>query len=178
MTSTAEPAFPIIPQPLALAVDTLSRPFGLRRSPTPSRAVTMSCSTTDKSHSSNKSRQARAAAAADRRRSLFHEDVFSRLLGGPLSIFHFAFYCAVPLYYLAHYSPFSRFEAGPGPANQVVRWALLLLTQYLTVMLAVSWFGRYTVRKEVTALVFMATSVTLVAALKVMMDGLVVSRGW
>lgn len=212
MTSTAEPAFPIIPQPLALAVDTLSRPFALRRSPTPSRAVTMSCTTDKAAHSlinnssssssnnptnsknnttNNNSSKSIQARAADRRRSLFHEDVFSRLLSSPLlTVFHFAFYCAIPLYYLAHHSPFSRFEAtaaaadadadarGGRAADQVVRWALLLLTQYLTAMLAVSWFGRYTTRREVAAVVCMAASVTLVAGLKVVVDGVVVSRGW
>lgn len=158
MTSQAESIFPIIPQPMVLAVDTLSRP--LRRAPTPSGSVGMSC---DKSK-------------ADPRLSLFHEDVFSRLLSGPLVIFHFAFYCAVPVYYLAHFSPFSHFEGG-GQFNQVIRWALLLLTQYLTAILTVSWFGRYMVRKEVTALVLMLTTMALVAGLKMFMEEIVVSKG-
>lgn len=152
MTSQAESIFPIIPQPIVLAVDTLSRPF--RRTPTPSGP--MSCDKT----------------SPDPRLSLFHEDVFSRLLSGPLVIFHFAFYCAVPVYYLVHFSPFAAFEGSQ--LNQAI---LLFLTQYLTAILVVSWFGRYTGRKVVTACVFMVTTMALVAGMKMFMDDLVASKG-
>lgn len=142
---------------MALAVDTLSRPL-LRRAPTPS-ARSKSC---DKS-------------SADPRLSLFHEDVFSRILSGPLVIFHFAFYCAVPVYYLVHYSPFGGLEGSQ--LGHAIRWTLLFLTQYLTAMLAVSWFGRYTVRKEVTACVFMATAMAMVAGLKIFTEETIGPRG-
>lgn len=144
MGPATEPIFPVIPQPMALVMDTLSGP--LRMSPTPSGSK--SCS----------------KARSEPEKPFFHEDSFSKLLSGPLVILHFALYGAVPIYYLVCYSPFSNFEAGQ--LNQIIRWALLLLTQYLTAILVVSWLGQYKVRKEVLGFACMVTAVTLLAGLK------------
>lgn len=133
---------------MALAADALSGP--LKRAPTPSDRV--SC---DKSRTQP-------------RRPFFHEDVFSRILGGPLVILHFALYCAVPVYYLVHYSPFSHFE--DGTANQSVRWILSFLTQYLTAVLVVSWSGHYEVRRDVAACLLMGIAVFVVAGLRSLVE--------
>lgn len=129
---------------MALVMDTLSGPLGMASTP----PGPVSC---DK-------------ARSEPRKPFFHEDSFSRLLGGPLVVLHFALYGAVPTYYLVHYSPFSNF--GAGRLDQVIRWALFFLTQYLTAILVVSWLGQYRVRKETLGFVFVVSAVTLLAGLK------------
>lgn len=159
MSSPADTVFPIIPQPMALAANTLTG--SARRANPPSHAVSVS---TDKLH------------VLKPRHWLFHEDVFSRLLSGPLIIVHFALYCAVPVYYLVHYSPFSHFE--PGALNQTIRWTLLFLTQCFTAVLAVAWLGKhYRVRKELIAFLGMGTAVFLVAGLKHVVEDMAASKG-
>lgn len=97
-------------------------------------------------------------------KSLFNEDIFSQLLGGPLLFVHFAFYAAVPIYYLAHYSPFSHLDALV--IHPAVKWALLFITEYVTAIFIVSWSGSYKVRKEVAAFLYMGTAMVLMAGVK------------
>lgn len=130
---------------MALAADALLSSTS-RRSPVPANMA----------DTTKRRRQSRSA--------LFNEDIFSRLLSGPLLIVHFAMYCAVPVYYLIHWSPFSHFESGT--FNQVMRWALLCLTQYLTAILMVSWNGRHKIRREVVAGSVISTTILLLAGLK------------
>lgn len=82
MNSQTTTIFPIIPQPMALAANTLAGPTS------PDKLVLKP------------------------RHWLYHEDVFSRLLSGPFVIIHYAMYCFVPVVYLVNYSPFSHFEPG------------------------------------------------------------------
>lgn len=160
MSPPADTVFPIIPQPMALAANTLT---GSSRRPNAASAPSRSVST-DK------------LDVLKPRHWLFHEDVFSRLLSGPLIIVHFALYCAVPVYYIVHYSPFSHFE--PGALNQTIRWTLLFLTQCFTAVLAVAWLGKhYPVRKELIAFLFMGTAVFLVAGLKQLVEDTAASKG-
>lgn len=144
MDSATDAVFPIIRPPMALAAETFSSPTP-RRSPVPSVRV-------------EKSR------APHQPSKIFHEDVFSRILGGPLLIVHFALYGVVPIYYLIHYSPFSSPESGA--VNHMMRWTLFLLTMYVTAVLVVSWFGRYEVRKEVAGFLSMGVVVFLLAGVK------------
>lgn len=115
----------------------------------------------------DKSRTA-ASTAPHQPSKIFHEDVFSRLLGGPLFIVHFALYGFVPIYYLMHFSPFSHFE--PGALNQIMRWTLFLGTMYVTAVLVVICFGRYQVRKDVAALLSTSTAVFLLAGMKTWLE--------
>lgn len=156
MNYRGEPAFPIIPQPMALAADALSRPS--RKPPVPSNLV-------DKPR--RRQQQQRSV--------FFNEDIFSRVLGGPLLIVHFALYCVVPVIYLAYFSPFSHFR--PGTFSQTMRLVLLCLTQCLTAVLAVSWDGRLGVRKELTTILYVTAAVFVVGGLKTLVDGLTAQRG-
>lgn len=164
MSSPVKTAFPIIPQPMALAANTLAG--SARRSNTPI------CSGSNSSHSVSTDK----LVVLKPRHWLFHEDVFSRLLSGPLIIAHFALYCAVPVYYLVHYSPFSHFE--PGTLNQTIRWTLLFLTQCFTAVLAVAWLGKqYQVHRELLAFLSMGTAVFLLAGLKHVAEDMAASKG-
>lgn len=164
MSSPVKTAFPIIPQPMALAATTLA---GSAR-----RANTPICSSNGNSHSVSTDK----LVVLKPRSWLFHEDVFSRLLSGPLIIVHFALYCAVPVYYLVHYSPFSHFA--PGTLNQTIRWTLLFLTQCFTAILAVAWLGKhYQVRRELLAFLSMGTAVFLLAGLKHVLEDMAASKG-
>lgn len=147
MTSQVDTLFPIIPQPMALAVNTLAGASG---------------SSTDK-------------LALKPRHWLYHEDVFFRLLSGPLIILHYAMYCFVPVFYLINYSPFSSFE--PGTLNQTIRWTLLFFTQCFTAVLAVAWFGKhYKVRKELLAFLFMGSAIFVAAGFKHALEDMAASK--
>lgn len=61
--------------------------------------------------------------------------------------------------------------------SHLVRWMLLLFTQYMTAFLTVSFFGRCMVRKEVTAGVFMLAAAGLLARLKMFLEDMATSKG-
>lgn len=146
MNSRVETIFPIMSQPMALAANSLAGP-----------------ASTDK-------------LVLQPRHWLYHEDVFSRLLSGPFIVIHYLMYAAVPLFYLAYYSPFSSFP--PGTLHQTIRWSLLFLTQCFTALLTVAWFGEhYKVRKELYAFLFMGSAVFLAVGLQQIMDHMVASKG-
>ncbi|PSR76329.1 hypothetical protein BD289DRAFT_456995 [Coniella lustricola] len=175
MSFQSEPIFPIIPPPMALAADALLSGTSRRaRSPVPPAMASMASMATMATTPTT----APAADHQPRRQSrstLFNEDIFSRLLSGPLLIVHFALYCAVPVYYLVYWSPFSHFDAGA--FNQLVRWALLGLTQYLTAILMVSWSGRHQVRRELVAGSVISTTVLLLAGLKSWIEQTALDKG-
>lgn len=156
MDSARDPVFPLIRPPMALAAESFTN---TRRSPAPSTRV-------DKSRT--------ASATPHQPSKIFHEDIFSRLLGGPLLIVHFALYGLVPIYYLTHYSPFSNFE--PGALNQIMRWTLFLGTMYVTAVLVVTCFGRYQVRKDV-AFLSTGAAVFLLAGTKTWLETKETSAG-
>lgn len=153
MDSRIPPTFPIIRPPMSLAATATSLAGSTSRA-----ALT----STDK-------------LVLQPRHWLYHEDVFSRILSGPFVIIHYAMYCFVPVVYLVKYSPFTNFE--PGTSNQIIRWALLFLTQCFTAVLAVACFGKhYKVRKELIAFVFMGSAVFLVAGLKHVVEYMAASQ--
>lgn len=142
---------------MALAADSFA---SARRSPAPPARV-------DKS---------RAASTAPHQPSkIFHEDIFSKLLGGPLLIVHFALYGLVPIQYLIHYSPFSHFQ--PGALNQIMRWTLFMGTMYVTAVLVVTCFGRYQLRKDVAAFLVTGAAVFVMAGIKTWLEAKDVSAG-
>lgn len=151
MNSQTTTIFPIIPQPMALAANTLAGP---------------AASSPDK-------------LTLKPRHWLYHEDVFSRLLSGPFIIIHYAMYCFVPVVYLVHYSPFSSHTFASGTLNQLIRLVLLVLTQCFTAVLTVAWFGgqHYKVRKELLAFLFMGSAVFVAAGLKHVVEDLAASKG-
>lgn len=159
MDAARDPVFPIIRPPMALAAESFT---SARRSPAPSTRV-------------EKSRTAPSSATPHQPSKIFHEDIFSRLLGGPLFIVHFALYGLVPIYYLMHYSPFSNFESGA--LNQIMRWTLFLGTMYTTAVLVVTCFGRYQVRKDVVAFLSTGAAVFLLAGMKTWLEVKDVSAG-
>lgn len=142
---------------MALAADSFTN---ARRSPAPSNRV-------DKSRT--------ASATPHQPSKIFHEDIFSKLLGGPLLVVHFALYGLVPIYYLIHYSPFSNFE--PGALNQIMKWTLFLGTMYVTAVLVVICFGRYQVRKDVAAFLATGAAVFVLAGMKTWLEAKDVSAG-
>lgn len=158
MDSARDPVFPIICPPMALAAESFSN---ARKSPAPATRV-------DKSRTP-------PSATPHQPSKIFHEDVFSRLLGGPLLIVHFALYGFVPIYYLVHYSPFSHPE--PGALNQIMRWTLCLGTMYVTAVLVVTWFGHYQVRKDVVACLSTGVAVFLLAGMKTWLEAKDTSAG-
>lgn len=87
----------------------------------------------------------------------------------------FAFYGAVPFYYLLHYSPFRHF--GSGVVNEVVKWSLFVLTQYITAVIVTSWGGRYRVQKDVAACALMLVGLAFATGLKALVDEMAVSKG-
>lgn len=87
----------------------------------------------------------------------------------------FAFYGAVPFYYLLHYSPFRDFDSGV--VNQLVKWALFVLTQYTTAVIVTSWGGRYRVQKDAAACALMLACLACATGLKALLDGMAVSKG-
>ncbi|KAJ4387431.1 hypothetical protein N0V93_008023 [Gnomoniopsis smithogilvyi] len=170
MNSPVDTAFPLIPQPMALAANTLTGSARRANAPTCSSSSTTTTTSSGRSVSTDK------LIVLKPRHWLFHEDVFSRLLSGPLIIVHFALYCAVPVYYLVHYSPFSHFE--PGTLNQTIRWTLLFLTQCFTAVLAVAGLGKqYRVGKELIAFLSMGTAVFLLAGLKHVVEDMAAPKG-
>lgn len=148
MDSARDPVFPLIQPPMALAAESFTN---TRRSPVPSTRA-------DKQRT----------AVPPQPSQFFHEDVFSRLLGGPFMIVHFALYGIIPIYYILHYSPFSNFE--PGALNQIMRWTLFLATMYVTAVLVVTCFGRYQVRKDVAAFLSTAAAIFVVAGMKTWLE--------
>lgn len=90
-------------------------------------------------------------------------------------VFHFALYGAVPFYYLIHYSPFRDFDSGV--ANEVVKWFLFVLTQYITAVIVTSWGGRYRVNKDVAACGIMLVCLAGATGFKALMDGMAGPRG-
>lgn len=90
-------------------------------------------------------------------------------------VFHFALYGAVPFYYLIHYSPFRDFDSGI--VNEVVKWSLFILTQYITAVIVTSWGGRYRVNKDVAACAILLVCLAGATGLKGLMDGMAGPRG-
>ncbi|KAJ0108831.1 hypothetical protein J7T55_011322 [Diaporthe amygdali] len=181
MASRSDTVFPLIPAPMALAVDTLSAAAATtsRRSPAPSRATTTSA---DRITTPNTPATAAAETpgattkrAKNPRHPIFNEDIFSRFYTTPFLVFHFAIYGAIPFYYLLHYSPFRDF--GGGTLNHVVKWALFVLTQYITAVIVTSWNGRYRVQKDVTACALMLVGLAGLTGLKALVDGMAASKG-
>ncbi|KAI3399128.1 hypothetical protein diail_7707 [Diaporthe ilicicola] len=188
MASRSDTGFPLIPAPIALAVDTFSAATTTsRRSPVSFGANTSAERTTTSSPTASAASTpvAAAAAAAARpatqmaknpRHPIFNEDFFSKFCAGPFLAFHFALYGAIPVYYLLHYSPFRDF-GGDGALNHVVRWSLFVLTQYLTAVVVTSWDGRYRVQKDVAACALMLVGLAAATGLKALVDGMAVSKG-
>jgi hypothetical protein len=185
MASQSDTVFPLIPAPMALAVDTFSAATGARRSPVPSRNAapadrtatppTTISSITAASPTSPPAPTAAANRPKNPRHPIFNEDIFSKLTKTPFMVFHFALYGAVPFYYLLHYSPFRDF--GPGVANELVKWFLFVLTQYTTAVIVTSWGGRYRVHKDVAACALMLACLTGGTVLKALMDRMAGARG-
>ncbi|POS78986.1 hypothetical protein DHEL01_v202616 [Diaporthe helianthi] len=187
MASQSDTVFPLIPAPMALAVDTISSAAAsARRSPIPSRGATSAdkratspqTTTTITSTSSTPAAATttRATKAKNPRHPIFNEDIFSKFYTTPFLVFHFALYGAVPFYYLLHYSPFRDF--GTGAANEAVKWFLFILTQYITAVIVTSWGGRYRVHKDVAACAIMLACLTGGMLLKALVDGVADSRRW
>lgn len=83
----------------------------------------------------------------------------------PLLALDFAVYGATPFYYLIHYSPIhdAMNEAGDGVLNQVVKWMLIMLAQYITALIVVSWGGRYQVHKNAAGLALMVAGLVMLS---------------
>ncbi|KAG8162160.1 hypothetical protein KVR01_007925 [Diaporthe batatas] len=191
MASRSDTVFPLIPAPMALAVDTISSAAAsARRSPVPSksarspadrRAASPTKTTASPTATASASPMPAAATstttrAKNPRHPVFNEDIFSKFYTTPFMVFHFALYGAVPFYYLLHYSPFRDF--GSGAANEAVKWFLFILTQYITAVIVTSWGGRYRVHKDVAACALMLAGLTGGTLLKALFDGMAGPRGW
>lgn len=193
MASRSDTGFPLIPAPMALAVDTLSAAATTsRRSPVSSRnpatagrtstpttsaaaaplppPSTAAVTTTTTTATTSSSRPAK-----NPRHPIFNEDIFSRFYATPFLVFHFALYGAIPLYYMLHYSPFRDF--GSGALNHVVKWSLFVLTQYATAVIVTSWDGRYRVQRDVAACVVMLVGLAAATGLKALVEGMDGSKG-
>ncbi|KAG6355113.1 hypothetical protein INS49_004194 [Diaporthe citri] len=180
MASQGDTVFPLIPAPMALAVDTFSAATSARRSPVPSRSTasanrTMTPPTPAPAASAATSPTTTSNRAKNPRHPIFNEDIFSRLYSTPFMVLLFAFYGAVPFYYLLHYSPFRDFDSGV--VNEVVKWSLFVLTQYITAVIVTSWGGRYRLQKDVTACALMLVCLAGATWSKASLDGMAVSKG-
>ncbi|KKY32759.1 hypothetical protein UCDDA912_g07295 [Diaporthe ampelina] len=187
MASRSDTVFPLIPAPMALAVDTFSAATSARRSPVPSRSTTSADRTTtsispaatsttsSSSSSSSSTSSSKSTRAENPRHPIFNEDIFSKFYATPFLVFHFALYGAVPFYYLLHYSPFRDFDSGV--INQLVKWCLFVLTQYITAVVVTSWGGRYRVRKDVAACALMLVALAGATGLKAFGDEMAVPKG-
>ncbi|KAL2280222.1 hypothetical protein FJTKL_12682 [Diaporthe vaccinii] len=180
MASQGDTVFPLIPAPMTLAVDTFSAATSARRSPVPSRSSTsasrtMTPPTPAPAASAAASPTTTSTRAKDPRHPIFHEDVFSKFCTTPFIVLHFALYGAVPFYYLLHYSPFRDF--GSGVVNELVKWSLFVLTQYLTAIIVTSWGGRYRVNRDVAACALMLVCLAGATWLKALADGTALSKG-
>ncbi|KAL1866841.1 hypothetical protein Daus18300_006544 [Diaporthe australafricana] len=194
MASRSDTGFPLIPAPMALAVDTLSAAAASssRRSPVPSRTSTSAERTTAITPTTPSATPAAASTttattptaatirrpAKNPRHPIFNEDIFSRFYATPFLALHFALYCAVPLYYLLHYSPFRDFGGPGGALNHVVKWSLFVLTQYATAVIVTSWDGRYRVQRDAVVCVVMLVGLAAATGLKALVfDGMAVPKG-
>lgn len=183
MASRSDTVFPLIPAPMALAVDTFSAAASARRSPVPSRSTSSADRTrtsippsaTSTSAPTTTSSSSKPTRTKNPRHPVFNEDIFSKFYATPFLVFHFALYGAVPLYYLLHYSPFRDFDSGA--VNQVVKWSLFVFTQYITAVVVTSWGGRYRVRKDVAACAVMLVVLAGATGLKSLMDEMALSNG-
>lgn len=94
-------------------------------------------------------------------------------------VLHFALYGATPFYYLLHYSPFRSTEDGVGDDafNQTLKWTLLLMTQYITAVIVVSWSGRYQAWKNMAVCAYMVAGLGIFSWLRAWVSHMAVSAG-
>lgn len=140
-----------MPQPMALAAETLTGPTWK------SRSRSKSPHKTTKAHS---------------RHVFFNKRVLSRLYKVPLLTLHWAIYGAAPFYYLLHYSPFRDKGNGieAGVLNQFVKWSLCIAIQYITAVIVVSWSGRYRMRKNTSVFVLIVAGLFVFSSIKACVD--------